>query len=372
MSKVSSKYKNYTLTNEIISKSYQQIEYLGFDNNFDPPRKITWIVITVFNSKIQQQRLINKINALNQLKNSSYFIQLLDYFYQQSTTELNILTEYYPNNMEKIDKTNLTNSQISKWVSQILAGLENLHSLGMIHRNITSTNICIDNNNNARIRGFNFITGIKKNINSSFFTLEKDQETGKLKLPDDLILTETNSPKKKCISQPLFMSPELSINQYDSTVDIYSLGVLILLLKDGQSNSAISKMSQLEILNYQKHTYDMYYQNNIDPIPREITLRFNSNWQFNTLISDFILKSLSLPKERLFNAKLPKEAASYLLGHPFIMGSCVSFDKFILGKSSFIEATPDGRFLKTNRKCGIGSIKNVYLALDIHKSKTNF
>ena len=28
MSQVSSKYKNYTLTNEIISKSYQQIEYL--------------------------------------------------------------------------------------------------------------------------------------------------------------------------------------------------------------------------------------------------------------------------------------------------------------------------------------------------------
>ena len=62
--------------------------------------------------------------------------------------------------MENIDKTDLTNSKISKWVSQILAGLENLHSLGMIHRNITSTNICIDNNN-ARIRGFNFIQGLK-------------------------------------------------------------------------------------------------------------------------------------------------------------------------------------------------------------------
>ena len=368
------KYKNFVNTNEIIFKSSNQLDYLGFDNSFDPPKKICWSVILVYKNKSHQQRLINKINALNQLKNSSYFIQMIDYFYDHQNKQLNILTNYYPNNFYSIDKKNLNITQISKWVSQILAGLENLHSLGMIHRNLNCSNICIDTENNACIKGFNFISGIKKNIDSSFFTLEKDKETGKLILPENIILTETNSPKKKITNEPIYMAPEFAANQtvsqgYNSTIDIYSLGIIILVLMEGDLNSKIKKMNDIEILNSQIKTYELYYKNNIDPLPREITLRFNSKWKFNTLVSDFILKCLSLPQKRQYNSTDPNNAASFLLSHPFIMGSCVSFDKFILGKSSFIEASPDGKFLKTNRKCGSGSIKDVFLALDIRKSK---
>ena len=97
----------------------------------------------------------------------------------------------------KINNTKLTEKEILHYFTEICFGLQYLHKNNIIHRDIKSSNIFIDNNNSIKIGDFGIIK-IMQNYMMYANTL---------------------------IGTPLYMSPEIYKNErYNTKTDIWSLG----------------------------------------------------------------------------------------------------------------------------------------------------
>mmetsp|Transcript_60293 Transcript_60293/g.111832 ORF Transcript_60293/g.111832 Transcript_60293/m.111832 type:complete len:317 (+) Transcript_60293:77-1027(+) len=85
------------------------------------------------------------------------------------------------------------------WVRQMLAGLQHLHSQGVVHRDLKSSNIFLcEKSRRIRIGDF----GISRVLESTAFATS-------------------------CVGTPAYMSPELMLNEkYDYHVDMWALGCI--------------------------------------------------------------------------------------------------------------------------------------------------
>ena len=142
------------------------------------------------------------IQYINSYKSKKYIYILMEYAKNGSLE--NIISKkknYKKKNCEmkikkKKSKKKICEKQLKKWFYQISLGLLELHSKKIIHRDIKSSNILLDHNNNIKISDF----GVSKFYNKS----------------------------KTFIGTPYYISPEI-INglEYDYKTDIWSLGVLL-------------------------------------------------------------------------------------------------------------------------------------------------
>ena len=155
------------------------------------------------------KEIFRQYRAFKTIENKSdYLIQLKKINLIQNNNKSEVCFIF---NDEGIDLYSLINSEVYdyreqsnliKWILfQILKGLETLHSLNIIHRNINPKNIVISKTGGIKIIGFG------QSIN--------DIES---KFVEDKIIGDIN-----------YMAPEILIRQnYNNKIDIFAVGVLML------------------------------------------------------------------------------------------------------------------------------------------------
>jgi len=126
--------------------------------------------------------------------NSDLWI-LMDYCSHSSVRDL----------MDQLEKT-LSEKQLSFIVGSTLKGLEYLHGLSIIHRDIKSANILLTEKGEVKLGDF----GVSEYLNSALFS-------------------------GGIVGTPLFMAPEgIKENLYTEKFDIWSLGITTIEMADGQ------------------------------------------------------------------------------------------------------------------------------------------
>ncbi|ODV61489.1 YOL113Wp-like protein [Ascoidea rubescens DSM 1968] len=159
----------------------------------------------------EQQKKDLIVNEILVMKNSHHK-NIVNYVeaYLRGTFELWVVMEYMEGGsltdiIEKNPK--LTEPQIASISLETIKGLKFLHERHIIHRDIKSDNILMDINCNVKITDFGYCAK----------------------------LTQQKSKRITIVGTPYWMAPEvIKQRQYDEKVDIWSLGIMIIEMIEGE------------------------------------------------------------------------------------------------------------------------------------------
>lgn len=152
----------------------------------------------------------------------------------------------------------LTVSKTISIASQICEGLEEAHRLGVVHRDLKSSNVMIDREGNARIMDFGIARSLKK---------KGDTGVGVL------------------IGTPEYMAPEqVETSEVDHRADIYSLGIILFEMLTGKVPFQGDTPVSIALL----------HRKAMPPNPRSV------NPEIPEDLNGLILKCLEKNKERRF------------------------------------------------------------------------
>eukprot|EP01114_Cavostelium_apophysatum_P021037 TRINITY_DN7224_c0_g1_i1.p1 TRINITY_DN7224_c0_g1~~TRINITY_DN7224_c0_g1_i1.p1 ORF type:complete len:1132 (-),score=325.55 TRINITY_DN7224_c0_g1_i1:11-3007(-) len=192
------------------SEAFEKLEQLGEGSYGSVYRVMHRASGKSMASKIIEQQevestaaIANEINILKRCKNSN----VVSYYGTCSKDNtIWILMDFckYGSIRDVMNKTKATLSedQISQVCQDVLRGLMYLHTNGIIHRDIKTGNLLVDENAHVLIADF----GVSK------LTDKSDEVSG----------------------TPLYMSPEVVLRKpYDGKTDIWSLGIVIIELAEG-------------------------------------------------------------------------------------------------------------------------------------------
>ena len=172
----------------------------------------------VYENPTKGKNVLNQISILSFIDHPNV-IKLLDIIIQEKDDyqDVYLVEEYYGSNLEKLIFTNYFNykkdERIIPWIIyQILMGLNYLHSCKIMHRNIRSSNILIDENGNIKICGFG---------NAISFD---DRE--------NILRGETNDfICEKCFltyqAPEILASKKKNKNSYDEKMDLWGVGCIL-------------------------------------------------------------------------------------------------------------------------------------------------
>lgn len=158
--------------------------------------------------KIKDKRFLNAENEIEILKNLDHpcISKLFEYFEDNKRVYL-ILENCQGKELfnEILSGKILNENKIAIILQQLFSVLAYLHDHHIIHRNLTPSNILIENSNTLNLKLINFARSIKFN--------------------DSPITGQTGSP--------YFASPEMQTSTYTSKTDLWSVGVIFCLLLSG-------------------------------------------------------------------------------------------------------------------------------------------
>lgn len=151
----------------------------------------------------KMKKFFREYEILNQLDHPN-ILKTYGFCFGDKTQLPVIIFEYCPSNLKKKIKKLADDDKISI-IIEICSAMKQIHSLGIIHRNLKLENILLDANNHAKISDFGNSTLINP---SESMTLT--QMTGTLN----------------------YMAPELinGSTDYNEKVDVYAFGVLLFLI----------------------------------------------------------------------------------------------------------------------------------------------
>lgn len=157
--------------------------------------------------------------------------------YLDSSTDdkhLNIFLEYVPGGSVAALLQNygaFEEALVSKFVRQILTGLQYLHEREIIHRDIKGANILVDNKGNIKISDF----GISKKVEDSESGVPLPYCTGVADSSLSLdLLTGAKVHRPSLQGSVYWMAPEVvKQTTYTSKADIWSLGCLVVEMLTG-------------------------------------------------------------------------------------------------------------------------------------------
>ena len=124
--------------------------------------------------KVNHRNLVKLYEIMHNKKKGKIYLvleycehgDLMTYDEEQNKFTVNkyIFEKYLKNNdnPKEIDKLHYSEIQIRRFVRQIIRGLNYLHRIGIIHKDIKPNNILLDKNNECKIIDFNFSSILQK------------------------------------------------------------------------------------------------------------------------------------------------------------------------------------------------------------------
>ena len=186
---------NYNIIQEIGHGAYSKVYKVQKNGQLYAMKKISLKNI----SNNQKKYLMSELKILSEHK-CKYIIKYYDSFVLDDS--INILMEYCAKGTlcEAIKNKKMTENSIWKYFSQLCYSIDYLHKNKVIHRDLKSTNILIDEHDNIKLIDF----GVSK------------------------ILNDYMTYTKSFVGTPYTMSPEILRNVfYDCKVDIWALGIIL-------------------------------------------------------------------------------------------------------------------------------------------------
>ena len=96
-------------------------------------------------------REIEIMNTISKFPHEN-LLSFLDFSIDSKNKQISILMDYLPTNLyEFIEKNSITEEMLKSISIQIIAGVNHLHNLGYLHRDLKSINILVDKNKDGKI-----------------------------------------------------------------------------------------------------------------------------------------------------------------------------------------------------------------------------
>ena len=186
--------------NQFLSKKIKREEYAIkiLSNNDKENQKADFL----------DQPKLREIEIMNAIDNFPHenLLDLLDFSIDSKNHQISLLMDYIPNNLYDFIKKNSITEEMLKSISlQIIAGVNHLHNLGYLHRDLKSRNILVDKNKDGKILVKIIDYGLGVNISQNRKDLEYCGTSG-------------------------YEAPEMLLGSsvYYKSLDVWSIGVVIL------------------------------------------------------------------------------------------------------------------------------------------------
>ena len=168
------------------------------------------------------KKLLNEHYILSKL-NSPYIIKTFGMSFGTETEQPSIILELCSSNLKQRLKY-LNDVERCRVICEVSKGMRDVHSAGLIHRDLKLENILLDEENHVKLSDFGFCTLIKSDTMTSRSII-----TGTLK----------------------YMAPELILEKtdYDEKVDVYAFGVVVYVIA---MNGEFPKISIIDVGNGKK------------------------------------------------------------------------------------------------------------------------
>ena len=181
----------------------------------------------------------NEVNSLKNVKGKN-ILNIIDYYSDDNDKYYYIVLEKMDGDLDNLLKEKYPKGMSSKLIrkifSQINSGLKSILNKGKCHRDLKPSNILI-----------------------SYINDEKTDFV--IKLGDFGLVTDLNQTEYASnVGSKLFKAPEVEIDKYSNKCDLYSIGIILYLLKTGEyifdGKRDIEILNNKEIAKIKKDTDD--------------------------------------------------------------------------------------------------------------------